>query len=179
MLSPRSPSNRFSLFFFLMNRPPPRSTLFPYTTLFRSENGDEDAAVHLRGGDARPFARTTFPVIRFVDPSERVERRIRAAHGSGSPASVNAARTLTEDRKSTRLNSSHGYNSYAVFFLKKKKPECEHAEKTNMPLSRTRTETNRSSMMSGSASQERPSVARRTCPGNPTSYGVTRGTSPL
>src|SRR3989304_8028783 len=68
--------------FFLMIRRPPRSTLFPYTTLFRSEAGE--VAVH--------DARLEIPVH------------------TGTPA----------DRKSTRLNSSHGYISYAVFCLKKK-----------------------------------------------------------
>src|SRR6266705_4283493 len=70
------------LFFFLMIRRPPRSTLFPYTTLCRS------------------------PGFRFP-----------TAGGSRS----NAARVAGEDRKSTRLNSSHRTNSYAVFCLKKKK----------------------------------------------------------
>src|SRR4030042_4415028 len=73
---------RLLRFFFLMIRRPPRSTLFPYTTLFRS-------AV----GAAGPFHQ----------------------HAADTDA-----RTL-EDRKSTRLNSSHGYISYAVFCLKKKK----------------------------------------------------------
>src|SRR2546422_8551982 len=71
-------------FFFLMIRRPPRSTLFPYTTLFRS-----DSAPPLRPG--------------------RVQ-------GGNNPAD-----SLPSDRKSTRLNSSHGYISYAVFCLKKKK----------------------------------------------------------
>src|SRR2546429_9929924 len=75
-----------SLFFFLMIRRPPRSTLFPYTTLFRSEHERE------RGAD---------------DP----ERHGCHAHGAQDDG----------DRKSTRLNSSHGYISYAVFCLKKKK----------------------------------------------------------
>src|SRR6201995_1468825 len=74
----------FFLFFFLMIRRPPRSTLFPYTTLFRS------------GGD--PGA----------DPG-------------GQPRSRNRPRLLRrQDRKSTRLNSSHTVISYAVFCLKKK-----------------------------------------------------------
>src|SRR3989304_4641230 len=71
--------------FFLMIRRPPRSTLFPYTTLFRS--ADERAALDERG----PRGRNA-----IVVPAER-------AHPS--------------DRKSTRLNSSHGYISYAVFFF--------------------------------------------------------------
>src|SRR2546422_2351447 len=75
-----------------MIRRPPRSTLFPYTTLFRSRSvrRSDDRS------DARPF------------PGAARERRRRPG-----PAH--------RDRKSTRLNSSHGYISYAVFCLKKKK----------------------------------------------------------
>src|SRR2546422_4251656 len=72
-----------SFFFFLMIRRPPRSTLFPYTTLFRSLD--------------------YFLAI----PTQEVVNRFHA--------------DLDRDRKSTRLNSSHGYISYAVFCLKKKK----------------------------------------------------------
>src|SRR2546422_1406062 len=75
-------------FFFLMIRRPPRSTLFPYTTLFRSAELDG-----VRG-------------------SARAARRGRAPAARPGP--------LRGDRKSTRLNSSHGYISYAVFCLKKK-----------------------------------------------------------
>src|SRR2546422_4515151 len=78
-----------------MIRRPPRSTLFPYTTLFRSL-GHEEAA-------RRAGAQAVGPV--------RLHHR-RAVRGT--------ARDL-QDRKSTRLNSSHGYISYAVFCLKKKK----------------------------------------------------------
>src|SRR5256885_5281984 len=75
-----------------MIRRPPRSTLFPYTTLFRS------------GGDARAL----------VGDDDR-----RPAGRRGVGAEPDAA--LRRDRKSTRLNSSHLVNSYAVFCLKKKK----------------------------------------------------------
>src|SRR3989304_9370847 len=76
----------FSFFFFLMIRRPPRSTLFPYTTLFRS------------------CFPCTFPLRPRTSrwPSPR------------------------RDRKSTRLNSSHGYISYAVFCLKKKKKNSQN-----------------------------------------------------
>src|SRR2546422_130546 len=85
----------FLFFFFLMIRRPPRSTLFPYTTLFRSLDvgfDEFDRAIspgghRLRGGPRKP---------------------------------------IDEDRKSTRLNSSHGYISYAVFCLKKKKEATEY-----------------------------------------------------
>src|SRR5256885_8038816 len=88
-----------------MIRRPPRSTLFPYTTLFRSD----------LGGKAMEF------VVEDLCPPERREgRRVRRypygqAHGApGGPPDC-------EDRKSTRLNSSHLVISYAVFCLKKKK----------------------------------------------------------
>src|SRR2546422_11523359 len=91
-------------FFFLMIRRPPRSTLFPYTTLFRSGDGPPRADEALRGewsADRRPSA---VPGMRR-GAAARARRRARAR----------------QDRKSTRLNSSHGYISYAVFCLKKKK----------------------------------------------------------
>src|SRR2546422_6830275 len=76
-----------------MIRRPPRSTLFPYTTLFRSLR----FLPALRGGDPGKFPGGSRPRALGGDP--------------GGPS----------DRKSTRLNSSHGYISYAVFCLKKKK----------------------------------------------------------
>src|SRR5215207_11699234 len=87
-----------TLFFFLMIRRPPRSTLFPYTTLFRpGRPGGPDP------GPARRGAR----------------RRRRCAAGSPRPGPA-------RDRKSTRLNSSHEWISYAVFCLKKKKKKKVH-----------------------------------------------------
>src|SRR3712207_9120757 len=89
-------------FFFLMIRRPPRSTLFPYTTLFRS-------ALALRS-----------PARQKDDGAHRLVTLLRRAQQL-------ARRLLTEvagdheDRKSTRLNSSHANISYAVFCLKKKK----------------------------------------------------------
>src|SRR5207253_10337165 len=80
-------------FFFIMIRRPPRSTLFPYTTLFRS--------LDARGGSPGPGG-----------------RRIRA-HRCGARFRIRAL--FAGDRKSTRLNSSHVALSYAVFCLKKKK----------------------------------------------------------
>src|SRR2546429_4031014 len=74
-----------------MIRRPPRSTLFPYTTLFRS----------------------------VIELRER--RELRTADSRKAKALVRDAAARMEDRKSTRLNSSHGYISYAVFCLKKKK----------------------------------------------------------
>src|SRR2546429_1396287 len=86
-----------------MIRRPPRSTLFPYTTLFRS----------LRR--LRPC-----PVVRCARHHwHRAERWRRTSAARRSEKASREARSL--DRKSTRLNSSHGYISYAVFCLKKKK----------------------------------------------------------
>src|SRR2546429_2089150 len=89
------------LFFFLMIRRPPRSTLFPYTTLFRSVG---------QFAEERRFPVVEGP-FRVAAVAERVDHRI--GHGLDE---ING-----RDRKSTRLNSSHGYISYAVFCLKKKK----------------------------------------------------------
>src|SRR2546426_8819095 len=83
-----------------MIRRPPRSTLFPYTTLFRS-----------RGRPGLAQRRTSGEIMRRADGST-VRARIET-----SATSVRA----TRDRKSTRLNSSHLVISYAVFCLKKKK----------------------------------------------------------
>src|SRR2546430_13017029 len=89
----------FFSFFFLMIRRPPRSTLFPYTTLFRSTH-------------ARP--------IRLCKRLPRVF--LRFARGISECKAVREhCRNRREDRKSTRLNSSHSQISYAVFCLKKKK----------------------------------------------------------
>src|ERR1041385_9449393 len=87
----------FFFFFFLMIRRPPRSTLFPYTTLFRSGN------VYLRSGHGR----------------------------------VAGERRDCGDRKSTRLNSSHGYISYAVFCLKKKKKKNYQHQATQSTTTQT------------------------------------------
>src|SRR2546427_3498708 len=85
------------LFFFLMIRRPPRSTLFPYTTLFRSRSGRSRGG---RGG-----------LLAWVAP---------APGGRGPVPLRGVHEPLPGDRKSTRLNSSHSQISYAVFCLKKK-----------------------------------------------------------
>src|SRR3712207_7469165 len=97
----------FVLFFFLMIRRPPRSTLFPYTTLFRSR---------LAGGGGQPFPRSGHVAEVVGGEQVRVVRRVR--HHGQDPA---GGRLDRQDRKSTRLNSSHANISYAVFCLKKKK----------------------------------------------------------
>src|SRR5687768_18110392 len=90
-----------------MIRRPPRSTLFPYTTLFRSsQHGPHPAPWGIHG--------------RSPDPRRRGGRR-------ADPGRVGGPQR--PDRKSTRLNSSHGYISYAVFCLKKKKKNKTHNQK--------------------------------------------------
>src|SRR2546422_4039641 len=91
-----------------MIRRPPRSTLFPYTTLFRSRLR--------RTAKSAPPRPASAPAPRRSFPRGRKGRR--------------GART---DRKSTRLNSSHGYISYAVFCLKKKKEDIMKKEPARTP----------------------------------------------
>src|SRR2546422_8633101 len=92
-----------------MIRRPPRSTLFPYTTLFRSLD-------------------SKYYVVRPVDEEFRaaVWRQdsivlVKGARQMGKTSLLARGLEQARDRKSTRLNSSHGYISYAVFCLKKKK----------------------------------------------------------
>src|SRR2546427_9041177 len=85
--------------FFLMIRRPPRSTLFPYTTLFRS-------------------AVSSMPEVQKPHCTAPASRNARWSGSSDSPS---ASPSTVRDRKSTRLNSSHSQISYAVFCLKKKK----------------------------------------------------------
>src|SRR5687768_17690609 len=83
-----------------MIRQPPRSTLFPYTTLFRSRIAGVGVAAIAVGGDGG------------------IGDEVIALHPRAAQVGVRT------DRKSTRLNSSHGYISYAVFCLKKKIIRC-------------------------------------------------------
>src|SRR3712207_9260451 len=95
-------------FFFLMIRRPPRSTLFPYTTLFRSACEDKNPDNHF------------VPTMGYCADT----RMCRPVHGqevTGGSSVGPAAIWHQLDRKSTRLNSSHANISYAVFCLKKKK----------------------------------------------------------
>src|SRR5687768_18106914 len=90
-----------------MIRRPPRSTLFPYTTLFRSamrQVPSEASGARGLNGRMRCFT-----------------RKFQLTSVTRSRTGGNARIGSTVDRKSTRLNSSHGYISYAVFCLKKKK----------------------------------------------------------
>src|SRR2546422_5858087 len=97
-----------------MIRRPPRSTLFPYTTLFRSVRV-YDALLY--GGHSL-LGVWSHPDFEFVRGDIRDPVAIRPAL-----TGIDAVVHLAADRKSTRLNSSHGYISYAVFCLKKKKTE--------------------------------------------------------
>src|SRR3712207_7062388 len=100
-------------FFFLMIRRPPRSTLFPYTTLFRSQ-GDGVKTFTVKATDAAGNVGS-------------ISRTIEIDTTAPVPAIQGPAKTQdTTDRKSTRLNSSHANISYAVFCLKKKKKTPTH-----------------------------------------------------
>src|SRR5687768_17738072 len=99
-------------FFFLMIRRPPRSTLFPYTTLFRSTTNCISRYLPVVDSrklitDLRQFDHL-IQLDAVLTPEDRLLPGLRV-----------------QDRKSTRLNSSHGYSSYAVFCLKKKKKKKE------------------------------------------------------
>src|SRR3712207_8338151 len=99
----------FSFFFFLMIRRPPRSTLFPYTTLFRSYHP------YCRGFYAEGQWQIAPELAVYLygnTPARGLRPDILSRKGLRSPV---------QDRKSTRLNSSHANISYAVFCLKKKK----------------------------------------------------------
>src|SRR5256886_11119795 len=96
-----------------MIRRPPRSTLFPYTTLFRS------------GEDARIFQRTILTAVvaaeLYAGTHDHREKR-----ALDELCKAHRALGHFSDRKSTRLNSSHSQISYAVFCLKKKKTQVSH-----------------------------------------------------
>src|SRR5687768_18252037 len=98
-----------------MMRRPPRSTLFPYTTLFRSAAAS--------GEPYAPLASLLWARLSELEPAlahrlSALDRAVASAPGLSRPRWA--------DRKSTRLNSSHGYISYAVFCLKKKKKKNKH-----------------------------------------------------
>src|SRR3712207_6909843 len=100
-----------------MIRRPPRSTLFPYTTLFRSEPTREGIRVRYR-------------IDGILQENSALPKKIQAS--LISRVKIMASMDIAEkDRKSTRLNSSHANISYAVFCLKKKK---NIANNTNFPI---------------------------------------------
>src|SRR3712207_8279128 len=102
-----------------MIRRPPRSTLFPYTTLFRSaRNRFAEHVVYRKVGRGEPLTRFVVVLRIFVTQgTQQNERKRKQALGS--------------DRKSTRLNSSHANISYAVFCLKNKKNTRRRANNTH------------------------------------------------
>src|SRR2546429_1383487 len=101
-----------------MIRRPPRSTLFPYTTLFRSyyEDHGSGSPVVLMHGWPLSGASWEKQTAALLAAGHRVITYDRRGFGR------------SRDRKSTRLNSSHGYISYAVFCLKKKKKDTERSD---------------------------------------------------
>src|SRR3712207_7312742 len=102
-----------------MIRRPPRSTLFPYTTLFRS--GLPPGVINMLTGDGIAVSD-----VALADP------RLSGIHFTGSTATF---QHLWRDRKSTRLNSSHANISYAVFCLKKKtNTRCKSSHAINHML---------------------------------------------
>src|SRR3712207_7482277 len=96
-----------------MIRRPPRSTLFPYTTLFRSRVSNPDLLVLHRLNVAHG------PCIR--KPIDLPQKGLNCGNAANEVASGSRLGVGPSDRKSTRLNSSHANISYAVFCLKKKK----------------------------------------------------------
>src|SRR5690349_23873483 len=95
-----------------MIRPPPTSTLFPYTTLFRSDK------------TSKPKRRLKTAKVRRLNTRQSPLRPVAALKKAEAKVVVSQAQTMGQyigDRKSTRLNSSHVEISYAVFCLKKKK----------------------------------------------------------
>src|SRR2546421_2235615 len=101
-----------------MIRRPPRSTLFPYTTLFRSR----------MIGHFAVETQSTKPAIRQVEVHLLAQSPLRAdAKAVADDQHANQQLRVDRDRKSTRLNSSHDQISYAVFCLKKKKIKNKHA----------------------------------------------------
>src|SRR3712207_9359660 len=102
-----------------MIRRPPRSTLFPYTTLFRSVHGGPTLMTRASSSMTSPMSLIDLPRgrDRLRRPRPRPLRRPGLAHGRGADARLHeprGARAHARDRKSTRLNSSHAHISYAV-----------------------------------------------------------------
>src|SRR5690349_22836167 len=100
-----------------MIRRPPRSTLFPYTTLFRS-------LVDSLGSEHIGLANLSVPTLVIGSTKDRLLPMVSSRH---------IARMAPKDRKSTRLNSSHVEISYAVFCLKKKKNNSENKTTNKIP----------------------------------------------
>src|SRR2546429_3718112 len=102
-----------------MIRRPPRSTLFPYTTalpIFRPTEHDEPVGFQAR----HPARQRVFAAAVCRDGPSSAAVHPEWFHHAIGMACITRAEVVGGDRKSTRLNSSHGYNSYTVFCLKKK-----------------------------------------------------------
>src|SRR5699024_12814189 len=97
----------YSYLFFIMKPQPPKYTLFPYTTLFRSPNSEVTQFIYKYNLNDRKFI------------NNQIESNVDLIYEGINPQNIDL--DLMEDRKSTRLNSSHVSISYAVFCLKKKK----------------------------------------------------------
>src|SRR5256885_11240850 len=105
------------IFFFLMIRRPPRSTLFPYTTLFRSSaRWRSETSCATGSADSQALSARGRPCEEVLEQLRELPDRVRR----------DSVAEVCEDRKSTRLNSSHLVISYAVFCLKKKKNTRQH-----------------------------------------------------
>src|SRR3712207_8555710 len=100
-----------------MIRRPPRSTLFPYTTLFRSEGG-------------KPWAEADAQVAEAIDFLEYYAREMLRLKDGVEIYSIPGEESRYLDRKSTRLNSSHANISYAVFCLKKNNKTANALERS-------------------------------------------------
>src|SRR3712207_8478127 len=106
MCSVAAQATQSRMFFFLMIRRPPRSTLFPYTTLFRSSRMPQGV---MRSNQVRSVETLRAKPWEVIQPEENL-----------TPMAAIFCFPTHTDRKSTRLNSSHANISYAVFCLKKK-----------------------------------------------------------
>src|SRR5688572_31373320 len=95
-----------------MTRRPPRSTLFPYTTLFRSKIA--------KGAPSNPLTENEV-LEKFGNNAKTVLSEKQSETLSATVRNLDTVDNVKKDRKSTRLNSSHSQSSYAVFCLKKKK----------------------------------------------------------
>src|SRR5688572_32641684 len=100
-----------------MIRRPPRSTLFPYTTLFRSHQHFGGARVRSRSVDEAGQDHPRAERLAGIDPAPQIKDEVGV---------------VGQDRKSTRLNSSHSQISYAVFCLKKKKKKTKKKPYNNI-----------------------------------------------
>src|SRR5690606_41554820 len=111
------PARTMLYFSLVLTRRPPRSTLFPYTTLFRS---------YINTGNAEYVVFNDYPENFDEKDRERKEKKVRAVSDANAICVRRKDSQLEKfylDRKSTRLNSSHVKISYAVFCLKKKKKD--------------------------------------------------------